>query len=186
MMPVDAALGQSFSPVLTAGVNATQIDGDKQAGYNKAGIHAGVGVRYVLKSPVKLQGEIAYSQKGARNSADDPFILIQRVNYLSMTTIVGYEGISKGVWLEGGLAADVLLGQYYEFNGFVTRSFEGRLRRVDLPVVVGVEVPINPKFSGNIRLYYSIRSIAERLGLFNNQLAITIKYMPTSGRNRNK
>lgn len=174
------AFGQSFSPVLTAGINATQIDGDQQAGYNKAGIHAGIGVRYLLKSPVKFQGEIAYSQKGARNRAEDPFILIQRVNYLSMTTLLGYEGISKGVWLEGGFAADVLLGQYYEFNGFVTRSFEGQLRRVDLPVVVGIEVPVLPFLAFNIRLYYSMRSIADRLGLFNNQLAITLKYLPAS------
>src|SRR4051812_5672132 len=54
------------------GANLTQVDGDKFAGYNKAGLNVG-GIVYIqFSTHIAASLEILYAQKGARATKPQP------------------------------------------------------------------------------------------------------------------
>ena len=56
-----------FQVQVIAGTNASQIDGDLYAGYNKLGLVAGLGVNTILTEKTSLGIEILYSQQGSQS-----------------------------------------------------------------------------------------------------------------------
>jgi hypothetical protein len=67
-----ATLGaQTFTGMLVAGVNLSQIDGDKLAGFNKPGLTGGVRVSARLTDRWHLSTEMLYSPQGANQVARD-------------------------------------------------------------------------------------------------------------------
>ena len=70
---------EGFKGYLTFGLNASQIDGDAMAGFNKVGPTGGVGVKYGVHRLVDLGMEFIYSPRGAKNylfSSDVPKVYI--------------------------------------------------------------------------------------------------------------
>ncbi len=65
---------QRFSAALVAGMNASQIDGDLLAGYDKIGLTAGFHTVIHFKSTLKLNLEFLYAERGSRpNLFNDDF-----------------------------------------------------------------------------------------------------------------
>ncbi|MEZ4984012.1 MAG: porin family protein [Saprospiraceae bacterium] len=56
---------QTFTGMLVGGFNMSQIDGDRLHGFNKLGLHAGVGVDTRLSERWSLGLELLFSQQGA-------------------------------------------------------------------------------------------------------------------------
>lgn len=63
LTPVKA---QKFGGALILGLNASQIDGDQLAGYDKLGLTGGLKVSYALKKPWGMAVEMLYSQRGSQ------------------------------------------------------------------------------------------------------------------------
>ena len=59
---------QTFKAHLSAGINASQIEGDKDAGYNKVDFNTGIGVGFNLSQQWFLSTEFLYSRRGSRNA----------------------------------------------------------------------------------------------------------------------
>jgi len=59
-------LAQNFEVHLTGGFNASQIDGDLFAGYNKLGIHGGIGVAYILDDSWSVETGMFYDALGSQ------------------------------------------------------------------------------------------------------------------------
>lgn len=62
---------QRFKGGVVFGVNLSQIDGDKLAGYNQPGINAGAAVSAILNKRWEIGIELLYSQKGANRTTTD-------------------------------------------------------------------------------------------------------------------
>lgn len=177
---VHSVNAQEFKPVFTIGVNGSQIDGDKLSGYDKGGLYAGAGVVYrANKRPWELEFNIAYSQKGARSSRDDNFFLLYRLNYVSMPLLISYVSTKSHVRAQAGIGTGLLVGQYFDDNGFVTRQFASPVKSLDHTLIAGLEVPISPSLGFNIRFNYSIIAVVERPAFFNNYLTFGLRYYPT-------
>jgi len=56
---------QGFDASIIGGFNASQINGDDLAGYNKLGLHGGLKVGYLIKPKLHLATELLYSQRGS-------------------------------------------------------------------------------------------------------------------------
>jgi hypothetical protein len=71
---------QRFGAAIVAGMNASQIDGDQLAGYDKIGLSAGFKTMIQFESALKLNVEFLYSERGSRpnifNDDYDPDINI--------------------------------------------------------------------------------------------------------------
>lgn len=71
---------QRFGAAVVTGMNASQIDGDQLAGYDKIGLTAGFKTMIQFESAIKLNVEFLYSERGSRpsiwNDTYDPDINI--------------------------------------------------------------------------------------------------------------
>jgi hypothetical protein len=64
--------GQRFSAALLGGLNACQIDGDELAGFDKVGLTGGIKAIMLFDSPVQLNIEFLYSERGSRPDIFNP------------------------------------------------------------------------------------------------------------------
>src|SRR5438132_954255 len=84
---------QRFSAALTGGLNAAQIDGDDLAGFDKVGISAGLKAIILFDSPLSLNMEFLYNEKGSRpdifNPGYDPDINIT-LKYADLPVYIAY------------------------------------------------------------------------------------------------
>jgi hypothetical protein len=63
---------QRFSAGLVGGFNASQIDGDELAGFDRVGIHTGILTTIDLESSLNVHMEFLYSQRGSRPDVFQP------------------------------------------------------------------------------------------------------------------
>ncbi len=103
-----SASAQAFRSQLVLGINASQIDGDELAGYNKPGLLAGALVGYPVSDLVTLQSGLIYSEKGSRYGENDPFPLIWRLNYLEIPVQVRIQTF-ENIYFSGGLSVNYLI-----------------------------------------------------------------------------
>ncbi len=59
---------QTFKPGIFGGIVTSQVGGDSYSGFNKLGVTFGGFVRYAINDKWSAQFELAYVQKGSRNS----------------------------------------------------------------------------------------------------------------------
>jgi hypothetical protein len=148
---------QSISGKLIGGINAGQVDGDDYAGFDKAGLVLGAAVAFPLSHKVYLQPEVFYSQKGARNSENDPAYFRWKLNYIE-TPVVFHFRFAKRFGMDLGLSPNFLikskmdLGTGYEEN---TNDFD----KVNLCLLGGMEFRIVRGLDLNLRYSRSVMPI---------------------------
>lgn len=107
------AQAQKFGGGLILGFNASQIDGDELAGYNKIGWDAGLNTSYNLKNPWQINIDLLYSQRGSRTSfflTGNTDIRKITLNYLEIPLYVSYKD-----W--------EIEDNFYKVQGFAGLSF---------------------------------------------------------------
>lgn len=85
---------QRFQAGLVAGVNLSQIDGDRLAGFNQPGLSAGAKVATILSDRWQVSLELLYSQQGARrNNKDDPSSAYDRIrlNFVEVPVAINFK-----------------------------------------------------------------------------------------------
>ena len=90
--------GRRFKAAVLVGVNLAQIDGDKHAGYDKAGLQAGLRGITILTDELELSFELLFNQKGSRSKdITEPFNrpgarrpLDMRLNYMEVPVLLNY------------------------------------------------------------------------------------------------
>jgi hypothetical protein len=85
---------QKFQGGAFLGFNASQIDGDQLAGYNKIGLNTGLNISYDLNEPWQLNIDFGYSQKGSRTGLsvqDGDLIRKITLNYIELPIYVSYQ-----------------------------------------------------------------------------------------------
>lgn len=84
---------QRFKAGLIFGVNLSQIDGDKLAGYNQPGFNAGAEMTVVMNERWNASMEFLFSQKGSnRTINDDPSSAFEniRLNYVEVPVLINF------------------------------------------------------------------------------------------------
>lgn len=181
---------QQFEGGLQGGFNATQVDGDRNAGYNKLGFNGGVFLHYVLPDKQHSIGfDLMYMGKGSRNRRDpeglDP-ILIYSYHYVELPLYYRY--IHKKFAFRSGLTWAYVFSSKFD-DGGSAKEIIG-LRNVDYLWHCGGEYAFNEQFALFIGYEYSIRTIIKRdfyllpspidqfrrNGVYHNLIQVSLKY----------
>ena len=105
---------QNFAAFVDLGFNASQIDGDLFSGYNKLGIHGGLGVSYKLNEQWSIKSGIFYDALGSQkelqvgNTAPEEQQKI-KLTYISVPITANYKITSIPLSLGAGLQVGTLL-----------------------------------------------------------------------------
>ena len=97
MLSVGATIAQQrFGGGLLLGFNASQLDGDQAAGYNKIGFSGGVRGIIFLTDRMDVSTDILFSEQGSQSSPNDyvtPFVF--QLKYLEVPTLFNYSDWEK-------------------------------------------------------------------------------------------
>ncbi|MFN3404024.1 MAG: outer membrane beta-barrel protein [Cytophagaceae bacterium] len=149
---------QGFQGKLVLGANAAQVDGDEYAGYNKAGLALGAAAAYNFSKKIYLQGEILYSQKGARAVDPDNYIYFKwRLNYIDIPLIFNYHFTEK-LSTQIGLMPSVFLNSKTDLGHGFFNANEG-FDKVNVSYTGGIEYAITKGIAFNARHSYSLGPI---------------------------
>ena len=156
---------QSFFGGIAIGGVTSQVDGDNNDGFHKAGFTGGAFVGLELSDIWEAQFEVKYIQKGSRSSADDPAQFTIRLDYVELPLVasanLGFFNIDghKLDWisLEAGVSVDVLAYTNQKNNG--TNESTNRWKRVCLNGIFGLKFNIvDKKLQIGTRVITSINS----------------------------
>ena len=100
--------GQTFKAAVVLGANASQINGDQIAGFDKLGLQGGLKVMVDINDKLEGSMELLWSQRGSssKTRAFDPFKI--KLNYVEIPFMVGYKDWLKDDYyrmrFEGGIS----------------------------------------------------------------------------------
>lgn len=182
------SFGQRFKGGLLLGFNASQVDGDTYAGYDKFGVMGGAYVYTPVSEMFDVQMEIKYMGKGARKRTTQ-FDLTQyrsNLNYIEIPVLLRFNTKNK-IGVEGGLGFGYLFSYSEEDeNGVLPSSVTTKFKPFELCSLIGLSYRFAPKFLVDLRYSYSILSIVNtpdvnytyfrHSGVFNNLFSLGVYY----------
>lgn len=173
-----------FAGLLRAGLVTSQIHNDDIGGYNKLGGTLGTGIFTPLANDLHLQIEINYSMRGSRKRPGrlDRTTFFIEPHYIDVPII-----FRKFIWkfdFEAGITNGIFLFSRINDPNFLLPNTVSEFNRYELAGNLGVHVPINEKWTTNVRLHYSLLPASGSLqfvnglsllgGAYNNALTFAI------------
>ena len=189
------AHSQAFFGGVAIGGVTSQIDGDHNNGFHKAGFTAGVFAGLELTELIEAQFEIKYIQKGSRSDAEDPYQFLIRLDYVELPLVasmnLGFLNINGRTldWIavEAGASIDVLAYTNQKNNGanessnrwkrFCANGILGlKFNVIDKKFQIGTRVitSVNSAYIGNLSEEYTIRF--GQKGAFNDVVELVAYY----------
>jgi len=159
---IQKAISQKFNSGFQLGLNTSQITGDNLAGYNKAGLTAGIWVNRQLSERLSIWMELSYLPKGSkmlnRPSDSIPDYYRLHLNYIEVPLSINYRLLPK-MSLEMGISCGAYISHSEEdVNGDLSGIYGPReqFKRTDLSFNAGLNWHFNSKWMFNVRNANSI------------------------------
>jgi len=189
---VHYVFAQGFRSGIQAGINGSQVTGDALAGFNKAGIFAGIFVNHPMGTLGEIQMEINFTQKGSRKNAKpdegiyDSYLM--RLNYIAVPVFYKFN-INKPFTIDFGLEVAYLFNaKERDINGWIEPDPSvPYFKDFDFSIFAGLGVKVNENLRLVLRYSYSVLPIRQRppgnyyygywdAGQYNEVLTITFQY----------
>lgn len=156
---------QKFGAAIEVGFNAAQIDGDLFAGYNKVGLHAGVGVSYALDDVWNINSGIFYDALGSQKelqigSASPEEQEKIQLSYISVPLTLSYNlsvGSSNSLSLYGGTQVGYLFQR--KIQDRIDDEILDYFSNVDIGILLGVDYHLSEYWSIGIKATEAITLI---------------------------
>ena len=186
--------GQNFGGGIILGISGSQVGGDNLAGFNKAGILAGVFADKKISNRTAFKMEMMYIQKGSNNPDMNNYdhhnegLEDISLSYIEMPFIIQYHQ-NNNLIIEGGIYGSYLIDGYY--NDLIGRmpSLQKLFIKYDTGLLIGMSYHYSEHISLNTRMSNSIFPIgAENYngtnsynylnkGKYNSVLSFAINYI---------
>jgi len=180
------SFGQAFRGGLQFGMTMSQVDGDREANYEKLGGSLGYMVGLNFDEDFGLLMGVEYIGKGSKIDADitnNNFSAKIALHYIQAPFMLNYQFNSipqlKKLSVQGGIGLGVLLsGKQYQ-NGEEVHESTYSYKPLDFSAIGGISWHFNEQLSANFQLQYSMVHISGQdnmLHQFNNSLALSLLY----------
>lgn len=159
---------QRFQAGIIAGLTASQIDGDRSAGYNKIGYQAGLRGVVILPKKQRMSIELMYTQRGAQSalirsagyadfSLTNNFIEVPvQWHYLDWLDDTDEDNPFYKVQLNAGLAYGYLISSKVDDEGSAISTVIPKFNKNDVSFVCGVTFFTGPHFGLSFRYTKSL------------------------------
>lgn len=175
---------QTFGGGVFGGLSASQLDGDKSGGYNKAGLSFGIYTNAHLTQFVDAQLELKYIQKGSKWEENDVTFYHSKLNYIEMPLFLKYrfwEKFSANI----GIAVGYLQKSTENKDGIGDEPADPPFNEFEFSGLAGIEYKFLKNFYFNVRFNYSILPVRDHpgdqtffvnRGQYNNVLTFAVYY----------
>jgi outer membrane protein W len=181
-----SAEAQKFEGGIVAGFNASQVDGDTYAGYNKIGIALGVFTRTKFTENLSGELQIRWMQKGASKKVteNDLSQYSSKLNYIEIPVLLQFHQSPKLSW-HVGPGFNYLFHYSVEDENGPLNSHAISFRNFELAGMAGFEYQIIEKLGISVTFSYSLIPIADhpndpvhfrQPGLYNNLVTLLLSY----------
>ena len=185
---------QNFGGGIILGLSTSQVGGDDLAGFNKAGVLAGVFANKSISELLSLQMEMNYIQKGSNNPDMNDYKSKNvgqadiSLNYIEVPILLQYKQ-NTTLKIEGGIQfANLINGYYNDSYGEITYLGTTPFTKNDVGLILAMDYNFWGKLSLNTRISNSILPIGKedykhpttynstRKGKYNSVLSFAIHY----------
>jgi len=143
------------------GLNACQIDGDEQYGYQKAGLSAGLSTLFFSDKTLTFEIGVQYNNCGSVQKDDSQVLWKIKLNCIDIPTMVMYnkwEHFKIGMGYSFGTIFKATLVD--EFKG---KSDAEYISKFDNKIHIGMDYKVNEHFTAKINFGYSLFSFAKQI-----------------------
>ncbi len=186
LIPQTYIYAQRFDGGVMFGITASQIDGDRYAGYNKGGLTGGVFVNTPFSQNLSAQMELKYISKGAanKNTADNTGYYRAKLQYIEMPVIAKYKVLNNFI-PEAGLGFGYLFKAGIDLDGNGYYPYDPPLNKFEFSMIVGISYEAFENFFMNARFSYSLIPVRRYntglpiyavSGFYNNVLCFSLYY----------
>jgi len=163
---------QNFEAYIIGGVSFSQVDGDKLAGYNKAGLVAGGVTSFELKDGWAFQQEIVYYMRGSRATNSQLSIdnfSFRKLDYIDL--IAQMKLAINDDWAAiGGMGYGIFVNVKSDVPE-IKSSYRG-----DIFGTLGVQYLLSEKWYVLIKGQYSLISANKLFNAYNNSIHLSLRY----------
>ena len=175
-----SSFSQNFKGGIALGITASQIDGDKNSGYNKLGFNLRTFVKRNFTEKWQGQLEIGFLQKGTKftEKLDNDGKIENRINlnYLETPILINYI-FSEKFDFSFGISPSYLIGFSSEINKVDYTDDLDKLNDFDASALISVNYKLTEKFLLNIRMNYSFLPLKSITPFwFNNCISTCLYY----------
>lgn len=151
-----------FDAGAVIGFNASQVDGDNLAGFNKIGLNAGATAHINLDEHWSVSFELLYSQKGSRSATNSSSNYKLTLNYAEVPVLINFNDKSRMMFHVGG-AYGRLFSLTELINGIENLNNDDAFEKSEISYILGATVLMGKTkhFGLNIRYQGSITSIGK-------------------------
>ncbi len=177
---------KGFKAQVLAGLNASQIQGDQLAGYDKLGLNLGAEISYALNERFDMGMQFLYSQKGSQSEitlGQDQFKT--SLEYIEIPILFKIKDwyLEEEDYYKVKAHAGFAYARLFDVsssNGLFENDI-GNFKNYDFMLFVGVSYSMNAKWEGIVRYTNSIIQIyqndnLETDGLINYQWTFGLGY----------
>lgn len=156
-------MGQTFRGGVVFGANASQINGDLIAGFNKIGFHMGLKVVSDITEKIAWSTELLYSERGSHTKASftDPFTIA--INYVEIPVLIDFKDWQQEDYykmhFEAGLSVGKIIQEKVTDVGGNT-NIEG-LNQTDISAIAGATFYSSDHLGFSARYTHSINLLRD-------------------------
>ena len=166
---------QNFNGGVLAGMTATQVDGDGNGGYHRAGLIGGVWIDFGFSSQLSIRTELKFIQKGSYQRFTDGMggttdFYSLRLNYIDMPYLLEYHFRDDIIPFAGLSLGFLWNAKEANATGSYPNEDIAMFRKVEVAGTAGVEYKINESFSFCVAMSYSILPVRPHKGLITYRL----------------
>jgi hypothetical protein len=188
-LPHGFAQDNFFQAHLRLGGNFSQVDGDAIGGYNKVGLHTGIGVSHKIAGKNHHIGfEILYSQKGSVRRIDpkDPSPQIFRLyfDYIEFPILYEVEPEfldNSRLYIGPSIGANINAKRDEGFG-----KQDAQLNRFEIGLNLGLKYYLSDRLAADVRHSYSLFRVGDnfanglnifnRVGMYNRLFTVALSY----------
>lgn len=150
------AQSNEFNAGLSMGLVASQIDGDTDGGFSKAGIAFGGFVNRYINEKWLWQFGLNYKQKGSKFINEEMGTYYHaKLNYMEMPFTIRYFHYGK-IDFEGGICPGYLFDAKENLDGYEFKEPNPPFNKIELSSLFGINYSFSHKITLSIHYQYSM------------------------------